>query len=84
MPPSDGHIGRAAGHASQPVIAALLASSVVILLFLGLGYLERQRFRETLQTGTINSLSGVRAGLEAEINGNFYLTHGLIAYIATK
>lgn len=76
-------MGRAAGHVSQPIVAAFLASSVVILLFLGLGYLERQRFRETLQTRTINSLSGIRASLEAEINANFYLTRGLIAYIAT-
>lgn len=76
-------MGRAAGHVSQPIVAAFLASSVVILLFLGLGYLERQRFRETLQTRTINSLSGIRASLEAEINANFYLTRGLIAYITT-
>ncbi len=77
-------MGRFTKYLSQPVVAALLASCAVILLFLGLGYLERERYRETLQTKTINSLSGIRASLESEINTNFYLTRGLIAYIATN
>lgn len=76
--------GRAGRHLSQPVVAALLASCVVILLFIGLEYLERARYRESLQTRTINSLSRIRASLEAEINANFYLTRGLIAYISTN
>ena len=70
-------------HAQQPAIAALLTFFVVLSLFIGLESLERQRFRETLQTRTINTLSRIRADLEAEINANFYLTRGLIAYIAT-
>jgi PAS domain S-box-containing protein len=69
--------------AQQPALAALLIFFVVVSLFIGLEILEQQRFRETLQTRTINTLSRIRADLEAEINANFYLTRGLIAYIAT-
>lgn len=69
-------------HAKQPIIAAFLVFCVVISAFIGLESLERQRFRETLQTRTINTLSRIRASLESEINANFYLTRGLIAYIS--
>ncbi len=70
-------------HAPQPKIAALLAFSIVLFLFIGLECLERQRYHQTLQTRTINRLSQIRASLEAEINANFYLTRGLIAYVST-
>lgn len=70
-------------HTPQPRIAAILAFCVVIALFFGLEFLESQRYRETLQTRTINELSQIRAGLETEINANFYLTRGLIAFIST-
>jgi PAS domain S-box-containing protein len=70
-------------HRLKPRIAALFAFCVVIILFIGLEYLERQRYRETLQTRTINKLSQIRAGLESEINATFYLTRGLIAYVST-
>ncbi|MDK9706424.1 MAG: response regulator [Desulforhopalus sp.] len=69
-------------HAPHPKIAALLVFCIVVCLFIGLEVLERQRFRETLQTRTINTLSQIRAGLEAQINANFYLTRGLIAFIS--
>lgn len=77
-------VGRISRYGSRPVFAALLVSCVVIVLFAGFGYLERERFHQTLHTRTINSLSGIRASLEAEINANFHLTRGLIAYIATN
>jgi PAS domain S-box-containing protein len=67
----------------HPIIAALLVFCIVISAFFGLESLERQRFRETLQARTINNLSRIRANLEAEINANFYLTRGLIAYVST-
>ena len=70
-------------HTPQPRIAAILAFCVVIALFFGLESLESQRYRQTLQTRTINGLSQIRAGLETEINANFYLTRGLIAFIST-
>ncbi|MBU1566446.1 MAG: response regulator [Proteobacteria bacterium] len=70
-------------NAKHPTIAALLVFCVVIITLIGLESLERRRFRETLQTRTINSLSRIRANLESEINANFYLTRGLIAYIST-
>lgn len=69
-------------HASHPKIAALLVFCVVVCLFIGLEIIERQRFQETLQTRTINTLSQIRAGLEAQINANFYLTRGLIAFVS--
>ena len=75
---------QATQHTRQPIIACLVASFVVILLFTGLEFLERARFRETLQTQTINNLSQIRARLETEINANFYLTRGLIAYLSTN
>lgn len=68
----------------QPQIAVFLVFLTVVLLFVGLEYVERQRYRETLQTRTINRLSQIRARLETEINANFYLTRGLIAYISTN
>jgi len=70
-------------HTPKPLFTAILAFCVVIALFFGLEYLESQRYRETLQTRAINGLSQIRAGLETEINANFYLTRGLIAFIST-
>ena len=70
-------------HSLRPKIAAFLAFCVVILLFFGLQYLDCQRHQETIRTRTINILSQVRARLEAEINANFFLTRGLIAYVST-
>lgn len=70
-------------NAKHPIIAAFLIFCVVISTFIGLESLERQRFRETLQARTINTLSRIRANLEGEINANFYLTRGLIAYAST-
>jgi PAS domain S-box-containing protein len=70
-------------HRFKPRIAALFAFCVVIILFIGLEYLECQRYHETLQTRTIDRLSQIRARLESEINANFYLTRGLIAYVST-
>jgi PAS domain S-box-containing protein len=74
---------RTTKNALQPKIAALLMFCVIIIFFIGLESLERQRFRQTLQIKTINTLSRIRANLEAEINANFYLTRGLIAYVST-
>lgn len=67
----------------SPRVAALFAACTVIIFFCGLEYLERLRFRESLQTLTINKLSQIRARIESEINANFYLTRGLIAYVST-
>ena len=64
-------------------MTGLLAALAVVFLFCGFEYLERQRFRESLHVHAINELSQIRAGLEAEIHANFYLTRGLIAYVAT-
>jgi len=69
--------------ATYPRIAALTVFCIIIMLFCGLEFLERLRFRASLQTSTINRLSQIRGRLEAEINANFYLTRGLIAYVAT-
>ncbi len=69
--------------ARHPVIVACVMFVVIICTFIGLESLESQRFRETLQTQTINTLSRIRANLEAEINANFFLTRGLIAYVST-
>ncbi len=74
---------RTTKNAKQPMIFSFLIFCMVITTFTGLESLERQRFRETLQTRTISTLSRIRANLEAEINANFYLTRGLIAYIST-
>lgn len=68
---------------SNPRIAAFFAALIVLIFFFGLEYLERLRYQESLQTLTINRLSQIRAGLESEINANFYLTRGLIAYVST-
>ena len=68
---------------SSPLLSGLLATLAVVFLFCGFEYLERQRFRESLHVHAINKLSQIRAGLEAEINANFYLTRGLIAYVTT-
>lgn len=70
-------------NAKHPIIAALLIFCVILTIFIGLESLERQRFRETMQTRTINTLSRIRSNLETEINANFYLTRGLIAYVST-
>jgi sensor domain CHASE-containing protein len=70
-------------YAPHPKIAAILVFCTILCLFFGLETLEGQRFKETLQTRTINSLSRIRASLETEINANFYLTRGLVAYVAT-
>ena len=70
-------------YAPHPKIAAVFVFCTILCLFFGLETLESQRFRETLQTRTINSLSRIRASLETEINANFYLTRGLVAYVAT-
>ena len=74
---------RTIENAKHPIIAALLVFCLGITTFIGLESLERRRFRETLQTRTINTLSRIRANLETEVNANFYLTRGLIAYVAT-
>ena len=67
-----------------PLTAALLVCLVVILLLLVVDYVEKQRLQESLRVKTIASLSTLRAELEAEINKDFYLTRGLIAFVETN
>ncbi len=66
-----------------PIVASLFASIIVIFLVLIVEYIEKQRFQESLHVNTISQLSQIRAELEASINANFYLTRGLIAFVAT-
>lgn len=68
---------------TTPVKAGIFAGIVVILLLLIFDYIEEQRFQEALRADVISHLSKVRAELEAEINANFYLTRGLIAFVAS-
>lgn len=63
-------------------VIALMAFFVVVTLFLGLELLEKERFSEAQQTKVMNTLGQIRANLESEVNANFYLTRGLIAYIS--
>lgn len=66
-----------------PLTVALLVSLLVVLLLFIVEYAEKQRFLESLRAQTISSLSRLRANLEAEINKDFYLTRGLLAFVET-
>lgn len=66
-----------------PLISGLCGSLFVGLLFLMFDYVENQRYQEVLHVQSINQLSQVRVRLEAQINANFYLTRGLIAFVET-
>ncbi len=67
----------------SPLVASISASIVVIILFLVFEHVEKQRFQEELHARTISQLSQIRAELESQINANFYLTRGLISFVAT-
>ncbi|WP_051305808.1 diguanylate cyclase [Desulfogranum mediterraneum] len=66
----------------MPLAWGVSAALAVILIFSGFDLLERNRFRESLKTHTIDELSRVRARLEMEINANLYLTRGLIVFVS--
>jgi len=54
---------------------------LVSLLLYGLDVQERKGFKEQLTATVASQLDGLRGNLEAEINANFYLTRGLMAYV---
>ncbi|SHJ52834.1 PAS domain S-box-containing protein [Malonomonas rubra DSM 5091] len=67
---------------AAPLIGFLVFLLLVLLLFF-VEDAEKQRYREVLRSQTTSRLSQLRAEIEAGINVDFYLTRGLIAYIAT-
>ncbi|MEN8189342.1 MAG: ATP-binding protein [Thermodesulfobacteriota bacterium] len=54
-----------------------------ILLTYLLANAEERRFQEQLHGQIIGQLAKIRAKLEAEVNANFYLTRGMVAYVAS-
>ncbi len=66
---------------------AVKTGLLIFLIGIALSWLlsafEVKRFREYLNSQSIEQLSLVRANLEAELNANFYLTRGMVAYVAS-
>jgi PAS domain S-box-containing protein len=63
------------------ILAGLFAMLLVSLLLYGIDVQERKGFKEQLKSTVASQLDRLRGNLEAEINANFYLTRGLIAYV---
>ncbi|MBF0098512.1 MAG: response regulator [Magnetococcales bacterium] len=66
----------------QPFMAGWAVFVLVSVLTILMSLQEDNRHQQALRADTIRSLSVVRARLEAEINHNFHLTRGLLAYVA--
>ena len=64
--------------------AAGLALAVVVVCALYADYQNRVLFKQGLRSDVRDELSDLRAGLEAALNSNIQLLHGLIAVIQTE
>lgn len=63
------------------VLAGLFAMLLVSLLLYGLDFQQRKLFKEQLKATVVSQLDRLRENLETEVDANFYLTRGLMAYI---
>ncbi len=63
------------------VLAGLFAMLLVSLLLYGLDLQQRKLFKEQLKATVVSQLDRLRENLETEVDANFYLTRGLMAYI---
>ena len=68
---------------NTPLIVSILICLTIMLLVFIVESIEKQRFHETLRAQTLSTLSQLRANIEKGINEGFYLTRGLIVFVAT-
>lgn len=67
---------------TKHTLAGLFAMLLVGILLYGLDVQERQRYDQYLRATVASQLDRIGGNLEAEINANFFLTRGLMAYVS--
>lgn len=67
-----------------PHLAALSATSFVLIAVWMIDQAEQQRFVQTNRAGAIHQVSAIRAKLESAINSRLLIANGLVAYVSVN